>query len=53
MPKMIVIILELTDHVNTINGDPSQNELPRSRAARYHRYAKSSNNFSCPRYICL
>ena len=29
------------------------NELPRSRAARYHRYAKSSNNFSCPRYICL
>jgi hypothetical protein len=29
------------------------NELPRSRAARYHLYAMSSNNLSCPRYICL
>ena len=37
-----------------IDLDPgSYNELPRSRAARYHRYAKSSNNFNCPRYICL
>jgi len=29
------------------------NELPRSRAARYPYYAKSSNSFNCPRYICL
>jgi len=29
------------------------NELPRSRAARYRRYAKSSNNFNCPRCIWL
>ena len=29
------------------------NELPRSRAARYHRYGRLSNNFNCPRYICL
>jgi hypothetical protein len=35
-------------------GKPvSDNELPRSRAAKYHRYSKPSNNFSCLRYICL
>jgi hypothetical protein len=33
--------------------DSNINELPRSRAARYHLYAMSSNNLSCPRYICL
>jgi len=36
-----------------IIGTKSFNELPRSRAARYLSYAKSSNNFSCPRWICL
>ena len=33
--------------------DFNSNEQPRSRAARYRRYAKSSNNFNCPRCIWL